>query len=73
MTAYSVMQALAARSEAMTRQAYRTAVYHRMGHKHMPKNESAIFAKPAKPKRQSLADQFRMAQLMTSAMSKEKH
>lgn len=72
MTAYGVMQALAARSEAATRQAYRTAVYHRMSHKHLPKNEAAIFAK-AKPKKQSLGDQYKMARLMTSMMSKEKH
>jgi hypothetical protein len=71
-TAFAVIQAYNAAQENMSRLAYRTAVYQRMNHKHLPKTEEAIFAK-AKPKRQSLKDQLAMAKFMTKVMSKEVH
>ena len=71
-TAFAVIQAYNAAQENMSRLAYRTAIYQRMSHKHLPKNEAAIFAK-AKPKRQSVQDQFAMAKFMTAVMSKEVH
>ena len=72
-TAFAVIQAYNAAQENLSRLAYRTAVYQRMNHKHLPKNEEAIFAKARKPKRQSIKDQFAMAKLMTAMLSTEKH
>ena len=72
MTAFNIYRAFNASQENMSRLAYRTAIYQRMSHKHLPKNEAAIFAK-AKPKRQSVQDQFAMAKFMTAVMSKEVH
>ena len=73
MTSHAVLQAFLASAENMSRLAYRTAVYTRTSHKHLPKSETAIFAKAKAPKRQSLADQLAMAKFITGAMSKEVH
>ena len=71
MTAYAVLEAFYAHREELSRLAYRTAIYHRMSAKHLPKNEEAIFAKAKKAaKRQSFADQFAMARFVTQAMTK---
>lgn len=72
MTAHAVIQAYNASQENMSRLAYRTAIYQRMHHKHLPKTEEAIFAK-AKPKRQTIQQQLVMAKFMTKVMSKEVH
>jgi hypothetical protein len=78
-TAFAVIQAFNAAQENMSRLAYRTAIYQRMAHKHLPKNEDAIFAK-AKPKAKSskpmsLQDQRAMFKFLTAGLppSKEKH
>ena len=73
MTAYAVLEAFYASRENMSRLAYRTAIYQRISHKHMPKTEEAIFAEAKKAERQSITDQFAMAKLITQAMSKEVH
>lgn len=76
-TACAVIQAYDASQETMSRLAYRTAVYQRMSHKHLPKTEDAIFAKAKvkKPKVQSAADQYAAFKFLTAGLppSKEKH
>jgi hypothetical protein len=78
-TAFAVIQAYNANQENLSRLAYRTAVYQRMNHKHLPKNEEAIFAKAKKktaaPKPQNVRDQYAMFKFLTAALppSKEKH
>jgi hypothetical protein len=67
MTQHSLAQAVRASDENMSRLAWRTAVYQRMDHKKFPRTESAIFA-TAKPDRQSLQEQYRMARLITKVM-----
>jgi hypothetical protein len=67
MTANSVVAAFNASQENLFRLAWRTAYYHRVQHKHFPKTEDAIFA-AAKPKRQTLAQQYAMARLITKVM-----
>jgi hypothetical protein len=64
MTAHNIVIAFRASEENMSRLAYRTAIYQRIGHKHFPKTEDAIFAKP----RQTLAQQYAMARLITKVM-----
>lgn len=71
-TAFAVIQAFSASEENMTRLAYRTAIYQRLKPKNLPKSENEIFQK-AKPKRQSIRDQYAMAKLVTQVMSKEVH
>lgn len=71
MTAFNIYRAFNASQQNLSRLAYRTAIYQRMAHKHLPKNEEAIFA--AKPKRQSMQDQLAMAKFVTAVMSKEVH
>jgi hypothetical protein len=67
MTANNVVIAFRASEENMSRLAYRTAIYQRIDHKHLPKTEDAMFAK-AKPQRQTLAQQYAMARLITRVM-----
>lgn len=72
MTAHNIYSAFNASQENLSRLAYRTAYFHRVQHKHFPKNEDAIFRK-AKPQRQTIKEQFVMAKFMTKVMSKEVH
>ena len=60
-----------AEDENLTRLAYRTARLSRVSHKNFPKTEAALFE--TKPKRQSLADQFASAKLVTQIMSMGNH
>jgi hypothetical protein len=67
MTAHNVIMAFRASEQNMSRLAYRTAIYQRIDHKKFPKTEDAMFAK-AKPQRQTLAQQYAMARLITKVM-----
>jgi hypothetical protein len=67
MTAHNVIMAFRASEQNMSRLAYRTAVYQRGDPKKLPRTEDAIFAS-AKPKRQTLAQQYAMARLITKVM-----
>lgn len=71
-TAFAVLQAFQAHEENTSRLAYRTAMYQRMKHQYLPKSERELFGK-AKPKKQSLKDQYAMAKLVTQVMSKQVH
>ena len=77
MTVHGVVTAVGARrleeSENLTRLAYRTARLSRVSHKHFPRTEAALFKNSAKPKRQSLADQYASARLITQVMSRGNH
>jgi hypothetical protein len=78
MTAFMVVEAyvttVEAEQKAMSTVAYRTALFTRMKHTSLPKNEAALLKKPEpKKKAQSLQDQFAMAKVMTQMMSKEVH
>jgi hypothetical protein len=68
MTANNVTIAFRASEENMSRLAYRTAIYQRIGHKHFPKTEDAIFAKP----RQTLAQQYAIARAITKTPGRMK-
>lgn len=76
MTVHGIVTASGARraneSENLTRLAYRTARLTRVSHKHFPKTEAALF-QDSKPKRQSLADQFANARLISQVMSRGNH
>lgn len=69
MTSMSVMKALQASNQNLSRLAFRTAYYTRIQPKHLPKSEDAIFktGKAAKP-RQSMKQQLAMAKLITQAL-----
>jgi hypothetical protein len=60
------------RQEGMSTAAYRTAVFTRMKHNLLPKNERELLKKPEpKKKPQSIQDQLAMAKFMTQVMSSE--
>jgi hypothetical protein len=67
MTEFSVWQAYRASHETLSRLAYRIAIYNRIQPKHLPQSEDAIFAE-AKPKRQTLQQQYMMARTITKVM-----
>lgn len=74
MTAHNLYIAFTASQQNLSRLAYRTAIFTRMSHKHLPKNEDAIFVQKAKPKAvQSLEQQLRMARAITEAMGGKLH
>lgn len=75
MTAFTVVQAFNAsrlqQQQDISVLAYRTALFTRMKHTSLPKNEADLLkkAKPkAAPKRQSLEDQLAMAKFVTRAL-----
>jgi hypothetical protein len=71
MTAHQVVVAFGGRQEDMSRLAWRTAYFHRVSHKHFPKNEEEIFRRPGAAKqRQTLGQQLAMAKLITRAMQR---
>jgi hypothetical protein len=77
MTVHGVVTAAGARrseaSENITRLAYRVARLSRVAHKHFPKSEAALFQSGKPKKRQSLADQYANAKLITQVMSRGNH
>jgi hypothetical protein len=60
-------------SENITRIAYRTARLSRVAHKSFPKSEAALFNAVKPKKRQSIADQYANAKLITQVMSRGNH
>jgi hypothetical protein len=78
MTAFLVVEAFIAtakeKNEDMAVLAYRTAIFTRMKHTSLPKNERELLKKPEpKKKPQSIQDQYAMAKFVTKMMSKEVH
>jgi thiamine biosynthesis lipoprotein ApbE len=77
MTVHGVVTAAGARrseaSENITRIAYRTARLSRVAHKSFPKSEAAQFNAVKPKKRQSIADQYANAKLITQVMSRGNH
>ncbi|RWO20656.1 hypothetical protein [Mesorhizobium sp.] len=73
MTACNVLEAYSAvfteREKGITVLAYRTAIFTRMKHNYLPKNEAALLKRPEPKKRQTLADQLAMAKFVTQMMS----
>ena len=69
MTPHGLVLAYQAHDENLTRLAWRVAAFGRFSHRHFPQTESAALGVKPKPKRQqSLADQYRMAKLITKVM-----
>jgi hypothetical protein len=77
MTVHGVVTAAGARrseaSENIPRIAYRTARLSRVAHKSFPKSEAALFNAVKPKKRQSIADQYANAKLITQVMSRGNH
>jgi hypothetical protein len=68
MTAHQVIAAFTVVHEDSYRLAWRTAYFSRVGHRHFPKTEEAIFRRRPVSKRQTLDQQYRMAQLISKVM-----
>ncbi|RWN33428.1 hypothetical protein [Mesorhizobium sp.] len=78
MTASNVILAYAEKhgeqQEGMSVLAYRTAMFTRMKHSFLPKNEAELLKKPEpKKKPQTIQDQLAMAKFVTQIMSKAVH
>lgn len=78
MTAFMVVESyitsMNAEQQHISTLAYRTAIFTRMKHTSLPKNEAALLKKPEpKKKPQSIQDQLAMAKFVTKIMSKQVH